>query len=149
MPCHPVKFWIVAAVALVAGGCSRSSGLVPVTGTVTYKGQPVPGATVVFMGSENTRPATAVTQADGSYSLMTLDAKGAMPGSYTAIVTKTDAPSASGEPPSMEEAAKQVNRPPPPPKDLLPAKYSDAARSPLKFEVKAGQKNHFDLQLAD
>jgi len=40
-------------------------------------------------------------------------------------------------------------QPPPAPKQLLPAKYGDAARSPLKFEVKAGQKNHFDLQLAD
>jgi hypothetical protein len=40
-------------------------------------------------------------------------------------------------------------KPPPAPKQLLPAKYGDAARSPLKFEVKAGQKNHFELQLAD
>ena len=37
---------------------------------------------------------------------------------------------------------------PPTPKELVPAKYGDASRSPLKFEVKAGQKNHFELQLA-
>ena len=141
-------FSIAFVVVLAAAGCSRSSGLAPVTGKVTYKGQPVPGATIVFMGDENTRPATAVSGADGSYSLMTLDAKGAMPGSYSVVVTKTDAPPA-GEPPSMEDAAKLANRPPPAPKELLPAKYADATKSPLKFEVKAGQSNKLDLPLAD
>src|SRR5437899_612630 len=131
-------FSIAIIVALGAASCSRSSSLAPVTGKVTYKGQPVPGATIVFMGDENTRPATAVSGADGSYSLMTLDAKGAMPGSYSVIVTKIDAPPA-GEPPSMEEAAKLANRPPPAPKALLPAKYGDASKTPLRFEVKAGQ----------
>lgn len=140
---------VAAAAALAATGCSTASGFVPVSGKVTYKGQPVAGATIVFMGGENTRPATAVSQQDGSFSLMTLDAKGVAPGEYTVVVTKTDSPAASAEPPSMEEAAKSANRPPPPPKDLLPAKYGDPTKTPFKFTVKAGQKNHFDLQLAD
>jgi hypothetical protein len=49
----------------------------------------------------------------------------------------------------MEDAVKMNSRPPPPPKELLPAKYADAAKSPLKFEVKTGQTNTFDLPLAD
>jgi cell division septation protein DedD len=144
-----VMFWIAAAVAVVVSGCSRNSGLVPVSGKVTYQGQPVPGATVLFMGDANSRPATAISGPDGSYSLRTLDSKGALPGQYTAVVSKTELSSDPGEPPSMEEAAKAANRPPPPPKKLLPAKYADAAKSPLKFEVKKGQTNSFDLQLAD
>jgi hypothetical protein len=50
---------------------------------------------------------------------------------------------------SMEDALKLNSRPPPPPKELLPAKYSDATKSPLKVEVKAGQSNKLDLTLAD
>jgi len=65
------------------------------------------------------------------------------------VVTKTEAPAAAGEPPSMEEAAKQAGKPPPPPKRLLPAKYGDAQTTPLRFEVKAGQTNRFDLELQD
>jgi hypothetical protein len=49
----------------------------------------------------------------------------------------------------MEEAAKRIHRPPPPPKSLLPAKYGDAEKSPLKFEVKSGQPNRIDLELVD
>jgi hypothetical protein len=143
-----LNYRIFLAATIAVAGCSGQSGLAPVSGKVTYKGQPVSGATVLFMGNENTRPATAVSGSDGSYSLMTLDAKGAMPGNYAVVVTKTDAPPA-GEPPSMEDAAKAANRPPPPPKELLPAKYSDATKSPLKVEVKLGQSNTIDLTLAD
>jgi len=149
MHARNAAFLIAAAAVLAAAGCTHSSGLVPVSGKVTYKGQPVAGATIVFMGGESTRPATAVSQPDGSYSLMTLDAKGVVPGEYMVVVTKTDAPPVTAEPPSMEEAAKSANRPPLPPKELLPSKYGDPTKTPLKFEVKPGQKNRFDLQLAD
>jgi hypothetical protein len=49
----------------------------------------------------------------------------------------------------MEEAAKRATRPPPAPKALLPAKYGDATRSPLKAEVKKGQPNRIELDLTD
>lgn len=138
-----------AALVLTLFGCSGNNGLAPVTGKVTYQGQPVSGATILFMGEGAARPATAVSGPDGGYSLQTLDASGAAPGAYTVVISKNEAPPEVAEPPSMEEAAKQAKRPPPAPKRLVPAKYEDAARSPLKFEVKAGQKNVFDIQLAD
>ena len=130
---HRSKCVLLLVAAL---GCSSSSGLTDVTGKVTYQGQPVEGATVVFISNETTRPATAITGADGTYSLMTLDAHGATPGKYSVVVSKADAPTETGEPPSMEEAAKNAGRPPPPVKQLLPAKYGDAARTPLQCEVK-------------
>ena len=140
---------LALTVSIALGGCSGSSDLSAVTGKVTYKGQPVSGATILFMGDETTRPATAISSSDGSYSLMTLDKKGAAPGQYSVIVTKTEMPAESGEPPSMEEAAKRATRSPPAPKELLPAKYGDATRSPLKAEVKKGQPNRIELDLTD
>ena len=136
---------------IVAAGCAarNSLGTLPVTGKVTYKGQPVEGATISFIPDADARPATAITGANGGYNLMTLDFPGAMPGHYTVLVRKSDTSIQSTQPVSMEEALKLNNRPPPPPKELLPAKYSDATKSPLKFEVKAGQSNTIDLTLAD
>jgi hypothetical protein len=93
------------------------------------------------------RTATAITAADGGYELMTLDAKGAMPGTYAVVVTKTELE--AGKAMSMEEAAKTANQPLPQPKQLLPAKYGDAAKTPLRFEVKDGGPNVIDLVLAD
>ena len=133
------------------GGCSGGTGIrtSPVTGTVTYKGQPVAGATISFIPDGGERPAAAISAAGGKYDLATLDLDGAMPGNYTVLVRKLDVAAGSTAPVSMEEALKLNSRPPAPPKELLPAKYGDVARSPLKFEVKAGQKNVIDLQLAD
>jgi hypothetical protein len=142
-------FVVLAALALVGCGKSNPFGAVPVSGKVTYRGQPVDQAIVTFAPEGDTRPATAITVADGSFNLMTLDAEGAMPGRYVALVRKTEIPPEPAQGTSMEEALKLNARPPPAPKSLLPAKYGDAQRSPLKFEVKNGADNRFDLMLED
>ena len=141
----------LALLAVLCAGCTAGNSLktVPVSGQVTYKGQPVAGATVSFLGEGSERPATAISESSGVYHLTTLDAKGAMPGSYAVTVTKTELPPELLKPMSMEEAAKTANQPPPKPKELLPGKYGDVAKTPLHFEVKAGQSNKFDLPLAD
>ena|SRR5438067_10115185 len=140
----------LVALALCLGcGQHNPLGTVPVSGKVTYNGQPVEGATVSFIPDGDGRPATAITGPDGAYTLTTLNWQGAVPGQYTVVVRKTDIAPASTQPVSMEEALKLNNKPPPPPKELLPAKYSDATKSPLKVEVKKGQKNAIDLPLAD
>lgn len=140
----------VVAVTWLAG-CSGASipNTIPVSGKVTYKGQPVGSATVTFVGEANTRPATALTSADGTYSLMTLDSQGALAGNYRVTVDKTDIPPELRKDVSMEEAAANANKPTPEPKKLLPAKYSDPKLTPLKFEVKAGGAATFDIQLTD
>src|SRR5262245_36469978 len=132
-------------------GCGNANklGTIRVSGKVTYKGQPVEGATVSSVPDGTGRAATAITTAGGTYDLMTLDSPGAIPGQYTVLVRKTEVPPASTQPVSMEDALKLNNRPPPPPKELLPAKYGDATKSPLKSEVKKGQSNSIDLQLTD
>jgi hypothetical protein len=137
--------------AAVAVGCSQGNAIktVPVSGKVTYKAQPVEGATVSFIPDGDGRPAIAISGAGGAYRLMTLDVPGALPGTYTVTVRKSDIPLESTKPVTMEEAVKMNTRPPPPPKELLPGRYADASKSPLKFEVKPGQNNTFDLLLAD
>jgi hypothetical protein len=128
-------------------GCSEGgiSGTQPVTGIVTYKGQPVQGAAISFIGDqEGMRVATAATGADGKYQLMTADTKGAMPGKYSVTVTKTE--TSGGAPQTMEEAAKSPAAATS--TELLPAKYAVPATSPLKVEVKSGS-NTIDLPLED
>ena len=141
---------ILTAITFSAGCSSGNAlGTVPVSGKVTYKGQPVEGATVTFQGEGDARPATAITAADGTYHLTTLDSPGAIPGTYTVLVEKIETPAELNKLVSMEDAAKNAAKPLPQPKKLLPAKYADAAKTPLKHEVKKGQSNTFDLTLAD
>jgi hypothetical protein len=141
---------IVAAIVLLAVGCNQGSvrGTLPVSGKVTYKEQAVADATVTFIGEGDARIAVAVTDASGLYQLKTLDSAGAMPGKFTVLVTKTESAAGSDAPVSMDEAAQNRGKAREP-KQLLPAKYSDATKTPLKFEVKKGQRNTIDLPLAD
>jgi hypothetical protein len=141
----------LAASGAFFAGCSDGGvlGTIPVGGKVSYKGAPVAGATVTFMGQGDARPAVAVTEADGTYRLKTLDSEGALPGIYSVLVTKTEIPPELTKSVSMEEAAKTADQPLPQPKELLPAKYGNPAQSPLKAEVKSGATNTFDFNLED
>jgi hypothetical protein len=146
-------FRFVGIASLTAGmacvsGCGEAGveGVVPVSGKVTYKDQPVADATVTFVG-EGAGAAAAVgnTSSDGSYSLRTLNTEGAKPGKYTVLVTKTES-TGGGASASMEEAKSNVSVSEA--KQLLPAKYADASQSPLNVEVKAGG-GAIDLKLED
>ena len=168
MSCLSKSYWFVCQTRIALTmlfslgativGCSSASipGTFPVSGTVTYGGKPVDGATISFIGKGSERPATAISKADGKYDLYTLDTRGALPGNYSVVVSKTEAPSdsvnkdagfdASGKDLSMEQSAANVGKPTPKAKQLLPAKYGSASTSTLNFEVKnAG--NVFDIKL--
>jgi hypothetical protein len=140
----------LATSVIVGASCSHGNalGTVPVGGKITYNGKPVEGAIVTFVGEGDVRTATGKTMTDGTYQLMTLDSLGAMPGTYSVLVDKAEVlPAPKAE--SMEEAARNANKPLPKPKKLLPAKYGDAGKTPFNIEVKRGAKNNIDLQLAD
>lgn len=139
------------AILALLPGCAGENplGTVPARGMVTFKGQPIAGATVTFVGEGDTKTATAITGSDGRFELATLNFAGAMPGKYAVLVEKFETPPDQTQTGSMEEAAQNAGRPLPRAKRLLPAKYSDTAKTPLQMEVKAGQTNNFDLELSD
>ena len=145
------RFSAIAVVCLLLTGCGSGSvsGTSPVKGKVTYNGQPVEGATISFYSeADGVRPAVAVSGSDGTYELKTLDTTGAMPGKYVVLVAKTEIPPELMKEVSMDEAAANAGKPLPQPKELLPTKYHDAAQTPFKVEVKAGD-NTIDLALVD
>jgi hypothetical protein len=77
---------LLALAAGFASGCG--SGKHPVNGTVTYEGQTVAKATVVFT-SDIGNVATGFTDDSGNFSLLYLDKPGIPAGTYKVTVTKT------------------------------------------------------------
>lgn len=144
-----------------AEGQSEFPETVAVTGTVTYNGQPVEGATVTFspdipqhelaMGKTGGHAAFATTDAKGVYSLYTAWGSGAVPGDYNVTVTKYDQPPVAAgaasddeyEPPEFYENQPAAAAAP---KSLLPAKYAQAGE--LKVTVSSSGGTH-NLELKD
>lgn len=137
---------LVLAVPIVVTGCgSGRPQTVAVTGTVTYKGDPVENAAVVFFKDKGAPPATGQTDASGVFTLTTFEPNdGAVPGEYVVTVAKVEsAPEVEGDgriPPPQSDK---------PPKSLIPVKYSEPNASDLKETVSAPGPNEITLELTD
>lgn len=118
----------------------------PVTGTVTYNGQPVSDAIVTFIGGE--RGAIGRTDESGRLQMTTFEAgDGVLPGSYKVMISKTvveGVPDEVGEGASPGEEPDMGSQ-----KDLLPVRYKDPNQSGLTAEVGEGLPNEFHFELTD
>jgi hypothetical protein len=118
---------------------------VPAGGIVLYNGDPVEGATVVFVPEGHKQAATAQTDASGKFQLQTYDpGDGAVPGEYKVTVRKAEATAA----PASEET--NVNdTTAPKQRSLIPERYSNVQQTDLTASVKEGAENNFTLELTD
>ena len=119
---------------LFAGCGAGGPTLFDVSGTVTYKGQPVQDLQVFFV-PEVGRPSTAITDAQGHFALKyTSDQKGALAGKHRVYVEYV--------PPTMDEQIaiqEGKGRYPDGVKEVL-AKYGDREKTPLTFDIKKSQQ---------
>jgi hypothetical protein len=115
---------------LLIAGCSAGAKLptVPASGTVTYKGQALEGATVTFLPQskdESAKGASAQTDSQGRFSMQTYlgggsqTSPGALPGDYFVTVTKAEnqaegirGPEVAGKMAEMQRQAAQGGGPP-------------------------------------
>jgi hypothetical protein len=159
--------WLAALLLLAIAGCGGGSEqleVVPVSGVVMYKGNPVSGAQVSFVAEGSPRPATGVTNDKGEFQLSTYDVNdGAVPGEHTITVAKFQSQAAAAAPAmdsremlsrpgSMLDGYRQTVGDPRTakgPQSELPEKYSKPESSGLKETVKKDGENRFVLQLTD
>lgn len=148
---------LVACISGCGGeGSAPPVPVFPVSGKVTYKGQPVVGADITFSSEGANRSAFGRTDDQGEYHLTTFKVNdGAVEGKQTVTISKTIAP-----PPTEPEAPTESEAyvPPgfgPPPKEVkveqgLPVKYGSAATSGLIAIVTTNKAdNVFDFDLKD
>jgi hypothetical protein len=109
----------------------------PVTGKVTYKGQPVPKGTITFQPDQG-QAAVGEIQPDGTYQLSTFSqGDGAVAGHHRifVIANTADPTKIPGSTPGWT-----------PPKDLVPQKYNKLETSGLEATVSEDKKEYnFDL----
>jgi hypothetical protein len=145
-------------------GCSSQGKPVKVKGTVTLDGKALSGATVTFMPAEGGgRPASGLTEDDGSFTLSTLGrGDGAFPGEYkitVQLIAKESTPEVAANPMTMDPKAKAAffQRLSPTgqaqeqarlkkAQKLVPEVYSDIKRTPLKCAVPVDGKVELELR---
>ena len=153
---------VVGWFALALIGCSPDNRYTKVTGTITYKGQVVEGASVSFLPfSPDAEPAAGRTDANGEFTLTSVYAvkggKGVLPGEYTVLVVKSEMPpdplvelfnqgKITSEELEKRQSARVVGLRP---IELLPVKYMQPGTTDLKATVEKGKDNTYNFDLTD
>jgi len=135
--------FILLVLIVVFSGCGKSaiSGLVPLEGTVTYKGEPLADAKLYFSPISGGRGAYATTDASGKFKATTLaPGDGILKGQYKVSVSKFVVVS-TAKVPGSDDAEEAVSE------NKLPVKYS-GDKTPLTIEV-TGKKLDALLELTD
>jgi hypothetical protein len=136
---------LAVLLTLALGGCgSRNTG--SISGTVSYKGQPLGNGSVVFVGKEGKGDSSPIG-ADGSYQVnrapvgqvkITVETVPPAPTAGAIPMAGKITPSGGPEMPKSPGAAGKYVK--------IPDKYKDAAQSTLTYEVKPGSQK-YDINL--
>jgi hypothetical protein len=130
---------------ILIAGCSGGEPLVPVSGTVTLGGKPLPGASVslypdVSKGNKSKSLPAAKSNAQGQYKVFTMGRAGAPVGSYKVVVFASESQKAA-DPKDSKKSSPAL------PKSILNPRYNQDSTTPLSVEVKAGASAAYDLKL--
>ena len=141
-------YWVgFLFVAVCLSGCSGGSdvGTHDVTGTLTYKGQPVANVAVTFNPDGDGWAATGTTDAQGQFSSLTTrePGDGVAEGEYTVTLSEvTEASTAVVDDPNAYAPTTSSTLP-------FPTKYLNTAESDLKVTVSADSEKTLTLELTD
>lgn len=131
-----VRLWWTLGMVLVAYcGCS-SEELVPLTGTVTFRGKPLETGNITFIPDVDGPRAYAQVQPDATYFAKTGARTGIRPGNYVVLFTAYESI-------SLPTDLKEKESVP-----LTPERYRHSETSPLRCVVPA-QGGRFDIVLDD
>ena len=148
-------YLFISVISLVfLSGCGGNSlqGLVPGHGQLTFNGEAVESATVVFSplktSSGESRAASAITDAKGYFKLMTLDPEdGVFPGEYVVTITKVKTEGGPSEKELLENFGRYEG-----PDDrkityLVPEKYGHTSESGLEVTIPPKGKKDILIEL--
>jgi hypothetical protein len=148
---------VLFAGLVFCAGCGGDAGpsLNSVKGKVTRGGRPLAKVMVTFTPIEKGPTGSGVTNDNGEYVVISASGKeGAIAGKHKVVLTvaasagpapggKTDFAKMAAERDSKTKAGAE-GAPPAATntEDIVPAEYSDASKTPLSYEVKAGTNNY-------
>jgi hypothetical protein len=149
-------FLTLALVATIAAGCGGAAegplgdrpNPVSASGTVTYNGDPLEGASVIFHPQGHDHGASGLTDSSGRFQLQAFEpGDGAVPGNYQVTVRKVEVVGAGDEdaPASDDDLPDDYGQE----RWLSPKKYADTETSDLTATVSEKGGETFTFELTD
>lgn len=132
---------VVLAATGLAGCGDKGPELVEAGGTVKYNGEPVQGATVIFVADAGGQPVSSLTDEQGRFSLKTRGKAGAVVGSYKVAISAIRLKG----PVSVNMTTEQIlaNE-----EEIIPRKYAHHRTSGLTATVSSdASQNQFSFEL--
>lgn len=144
-------FRMFAILLLVSGfiGCggSKAPPTAKVSGTVTFKGEPLANAKVLFISASG-RPAQGESDAAGKFTLTTdKPGDGAVIGDHVIVVTKLGPPAGMSESEFQEKLKTAGPGNAVQAKSVIPEKYTMSSTSPLKCSVPPAGNPNVEVKL--
>jgi hypothetical protein len=143
------RIGFLTAALVLAGltGCGKSGPApiekqktVPVSGVLTYKGKPVPNASVIFQSIDGKVSSWGTTDAAGTFTLTTYASQdGAPPGKYKVTVS-------AGGPKEIEPGV-LADEPPGGFKSPVPVKYASPSTTDVLKDVSESGNNQLTIDL--
>ena len=138
---HPSSFRLRPLLLALLGfltmtGCGPSNPRLPISGVVTWKGQPLEQGAITFMTASG--PMCGALIVEGKFEVSA--AQGLEPGSYR--VSISSAKGIAPQTPQEREGGASPRA-----MERLPAKYSSSVDTELKAEVVASGPNRFEWEL--
>jgi hypothetical protein len=126
---------VLILTALVSAGCGEEPLGLPVSGTVTLKGEPLDHGTIEFSPAAGQPTQSGTEIVDGKFAIPA--ANGLAPGLYDVRISSAESATAVTE--------EVPGIPTPPAKDRIPPEYN--TRTTLQEEVKESAENKFEFKI--
>jgi len=137
---------LVVLAGMLVSGCSSSEyvapseATVPAAGVIKYQGKPLDFHRVSFI-PDGKRPAAAVTDAEGRFTLGTnAEGDGAVVGKHVITVEYVG-------PPSNDEPGKETFAPPPAAAVKVPAKFTSTETSGVSIDIPEAGNTNLEINL--
>jgi len=149
------SFVLLSLSCFAIAGCGgdsdpRHKDLVPASGTLFYKGEPVGGASIVFHHEDSSKQGGGATSLeDGTFSLRTFNGEGTYPGNYKVTAIKDNVVSLVSDEELLRLEREGKDIPGAKIEQLLPAKYRLRTSTDIEIAIPAAGDKNLTIELTD
>lgn len=134
---YPMRCFLLMVSLIFLGGCAKSTGRVPVKGTVSFHSLPLPHGSIQFFTQKGDKAEAAGGASISKGAFLIPASHGLLPGSYKVVISCAE--EATKLPKGFQKGSSL------PTEEKLPPEFSTLEKTKATAEVTLDGKNTFDF----